>query len=111
MTDESQILIPDSFIRLHQDARGRWTSPRELVRERCEFCEDLAHALIEHVRGVHVEIGVDEQDVLQRCWQGLRQGASGVSEAEADWVVTRLAELLGWPWPQWLPHPQTGATS
>ena len=42
----------------------------------------------------------DEQEVLVRCHKGLCTPESGVSEPEARWVVTRLAELLSWPWPE-----------
>ena len=45
---------------------------------------------------VPLEIGVDEQEVLQRCERGLCSPDGVVSAAEAQWVVTRLAELLAW---------------
>jgi|SRR5690606_6020760 len=99
MSDEYQIEIPPSFIALYSDARKRLTIPLKDLRDRYECCEDLAQHLTTHCRGIHVEIGVDEQEVLARCQQGLCSPASGVSEAEATWVVTRLAELLGWPHP------------
>jgi hypothetical protein len=38
--------------------------------------------------------------VLVRCHQGLLTEAAPVSEAEAGWVVRRLAELLEWECPQ-----------
>jgi hypothetical protein len=40
--------------------------------------------------------GATEQDVLERVLAGLRQPDSGVDEAEAQWIVRRLAELLAW---------------
>jgi hypothetical protein len=97
MSDEYQIEIPPSFIALFSDARRRLTIPLRELRDRYEVCEDLAQHLSLHCRNIHVEIGVDEQDVLSRCRQGLLTPEAGVQEAEADWVVTRLAELLGWP--------------
>jgi hypothetical protein len=97
MSDDYQIEIPPSFQALHVDARQRLTLPLAEYRARYEICEDLANHLSEHCRSIHVEIGVDEQEVLARCLQGLYTPDSGVSEAEAGWVVTRLAELLGWP--------------
>ena len=97
MSDEYQIEVPPSFTLLYSDARHRLTVPLRELRDRYEMCEDLAQHLTEHCRSIHVEIGVDEQDVLQRCHQGLLTPDSGVTEAEAMWVVTRLAELLGWP--------------
>lgn len=99
MSDEYQIEIPPSFSALYCDARKRLTVSLQVLRDRYEVCEDLASHLTEHCRGIHVEIGVDEQEVLTRCQQGLMDAASGVSADEALWVVTRLAELLGWPHP------------
>ena len=46
-----------------------------------------------------MEIGAETQEVLARCQQGLLTPESGINEAEATWVVTRLAELLNWPHP------------
>ncbi len=105
MSDEYQIEIPPSFIALHSDARKRLTIPLRELRDRYEVCEDLAQHLTEHCRSIHVEIGVDEQEVLDRCLKGLLSPDGSVQEAEAVWVVTRLAELLGWPHPG-LPTPE-----
>lgn len=96
MSDEYQIEIPPSFYDLHTDARHRLTVPMALVRERYEVCEDLANHMVEHCLGVHRDIGVAEDEVLVRCWRGLMTPESGLSADEAGWVVTRLAELLGW---------------
>jgi hypothetical protein len=96
MTDEYQIEIPPSFYDLHTDARHRLTVPMVLVRQRYEVCEDLASHMVEHCQSVHLDIGVAEDEVLVRCHRGLASSESGVSMAEAGWVVTRLAELLGW---------------
>jgi hypothetical protein len=102
MSDEYQITIPPSFMALFQDARHRLTVPVAELRDRYEVCEDLANHLTEHCRSIHVEIGVDEQEVLRRCHLGLCVPEAGVSAPEAGWVVIRLAELLGWPWPEGL---------
>lgn len=97
MNDENQLFVPSSFQDLHRDSRGRWLCPMHEVANRYELCEDLAQHLVEHCRGVHIEIGADAFDVLERCLRGLQESASGVSASEARWVVTRLAELLNWP--------------
>lgn len=101
MSDEYQIEIPPSFTALYTDARKRLSIPLREMRDRYELCEDLAQHLTQHCRAIHVEIGVDEQEVLARCHAGLVTPDGGaaavVSEPEATWVVTRLAELLGWP--------------
>lgn len=99
MSDEYQIEVPPSYTRLYTDARQRLTVPLPELRDRYEMCEDLAQHLTMHCRNIHVEIGVDEQEVLARCHQGLLTPEAGVTATEATWVVTRLAELLGWPHP------------
>lgn len=96
MCDMYQIEIPASFTALYVDARGKMLLPLQNYRERYELCEDLAQHLTEHCRNVHVDIGVEEQDVLRRCERGLLGSEGVVSEDEAQWVITRLAELLGW---------------
>lgn len=99
MSEGNQVYVPPSFQALHRDPRGRWTQPPREVAARHELCEDLAQHLTTHCQSVHVEIGAETDEVLARCLQGLLTPESGVSEAEAQWVVTRLAELLGWPHP------------
>ncbi len=99
MSDENQVYVAASFQALHRDARGRWTLPAREVAARHELCEDLAQHLTTHCQSVHVEIGAETDEVLARCLHGLQTPESGVSEAEANWIVTRLAELLGWPHP------------
>ena len=95
-TDEYQIPIPASFHALYADARGRLTEPLALFRDRYELCEDMAQMLVEHSQSIHHDQGVAEDLVLLRTRLGLEQDESGFSAAEAAWVVTRLAELLGW---------------
>ena len=48
------------------------------------------------------ELGITEEDVLERLGRGLVGPEAGVSESEAIWVIRRLAELLGWPAPDLL---------
>ncbi|WP_088280631.1 hypothetical protein [Ideonella sp. A 288] len=95
-TDEYQIHIPPSFHAVHADARGRLTLPMSEFRARYELCEDMAQMLVEHSQAVHHDQGVSEDLVLSRTQAGLCTPESGFNEAEAVWVVTRLAELLGW---------------
>jgi len=47
--------------------------------------------------------------VLERVHRGLLGGAAGVSAAEAQWVVRRLAELLEWPTPDLETGPEPAA--
>jgi hypothetical protein len=98
-TDEYQIHIPPSFHALYADARGRLTVPLSDYRARYELCEDMAQMLVEHSQAVHHDQGVSEDLILARTQAGLATPDAGFSEAEAVWVVTRLAELLGWEGP------------
>lgn len=95
--DENQTFVPDSFIALYQDARQRLTASRETIAARYELCEDLANLLTDHCSTVHFRDGVDEATVLSRCHLGLRAPPTTVEPLEAEWVVRRTAELLGWP--------------
>jgi len=97
MSDEYQIEVPPSFYALYTDARQRLTEPLRVVRDRYEACEDLANHLVDHARTLLFQLGVSEDDVLERCLRGLETPESGVTGPEARWVVHRLAELLGWP--------------
>jgi hypothetical protein len=99
MSDENQIHIPPSFFALYTDARHRLTEPMAVVRTRYEVCEDLANHLVEHAKGLHLGMGVAEDEVLVRCHAGRATPGSGVSMDEAGWIVRRLAELLEWECP------------
>ena len=107
MSDENQILIPPSFEAVHRDARGRLTLPRDDFRARYELCEDMAQLLVDRSQAWLHDQGLSEDLILQRTEAGLAEGA-GFSVGEAAWVVTRLAELLGWPWHA-LPRPPAAA--
>ena len=97
MSDEAQILVPPSFIALFlAPGRARPTAPRQAIVERYEYCEDLAQLLSQRAVEIRADLGITEADVLERMRRGLHDAASGVDEREAGWVLTRLAELLGW---------------
>ncbi len=100
MSDESQIEIPPSFIALFvAPGRIKPNAPRAEIQERYEFCEDLASMLTEPAQQRLWELGITEADVLGRMREGLLTGQAVVNEAEAGWVMSRLAELLGWEGP------------
>ncbi len=97
MSDENQIVIPPSFIALFI-APGR-SSPgasREQIASRYGFCEDLATMLTDHAATKLWELSVTKADVLERIHRGLLVADSAVTATEAQWVIQRLAELLGW---------------
>ena len=100
MSEDSQIVVPPSFVALFQPpGRSRPTAPRAHIAARHELCEDMAQMLTEPARTRLWELGVTEADVLQRMLRGLLVEPAVVDEAEARWVMRRLAELLDWPDP------------
>jgi hypothetical protein len=97
MSDGNQTFIPDSFTALFRvPGRLKLTASHAHIAERAEYCEDLAQMLVDTARTRLWELQIGEDEVLQRMWRGLQGGAAGVDDAEAGWVITRLAELLGW---------------
>jgi hypothetical protein len=100
MSDDNQVLVPRSFIELFiPPGRLRPSEPRDVIAQRHDLCEDMAQMLTETARAKQFELGVTEADVLERIARGLRVEGSALSDAEAGWVVCRLAELLDWPMP------------
>jgi hypothetical protein len=106
MSDDSQFIVPPSFIALFIDpGRHRPREPRSHIAERYELCEDLAQMLTDTARDKLWQLGITEADVLARMHAGLLGGELGLAAAEAGWVVQRLAELLEWPMPVIEPPP------
>jgi hypothetical protein len=100
MSDESQIVVPPSFIALFiEPGRIKPNAAREHILERYELCEDMATMLVDHARSKLWELGIAEADVLERIHRGLLEAEGGVDGVQARWVVTRLAELLEWDCP------------
>lgn len=96
--DDNQIEVPPSFVALFvPEGRIKPTAPWREIRERYEYCEDLANMLTETASTQLWQLGIAESDVLERIGRGLAGGQAGVGDAEAQWVLRRLAELLGWP--------------
>ena len=97
MSDDNQIIIPPSFISMFvEPGRIKPSASREHIHERYDLCEDLANLLTEQASNKLWELGITEADVLERIYQGLTIADVGVNLVEAQWVVKRLAELLGW---------------
>jgi len=99
MSDDYQIDIPPSFFAVFTDARQRLSEPIAVVRERYEVCEDLSNHLVQHAQILHHVEVPSEDEILRRILAGLASPDAGVSAAEAQWIVRRLAELLGWNCP------------
>ncbi|MFM2057997.1 MAG: hypothetical protein RLY71_2382 [Pseudomonadota bacterium] len=97
MTDDNQILVPESFLDLYTDrARHRLAISKDELRARYEVCEDLAQQLVASAQHLHFDLGVSEDEVLIRIEAGLQTPESGRTPAEGVWVARRLAELLDW---------------
>jgi len=95
MSDERQIVVPASFLKLYTPAnRVRPTPPREWLEQRHDLCEDLALLLQETVKEKIWALGITPSDALDRVALGLSELPLELSQAEADWVMTRLKELL-----------------
>jgi hypothetical protein len=101
MYEENQSFVPESFMALYLD-KGKFkpSLPRAELSARYELCEDLAQLLVNTASNQQFELGITEDDALERCWRGLLVPPSLTTPEEAFWVVCRLAELLSWPFPQ-----------
>ena len=100
MSEDSQLLIPPSFIALYlPEGRIKPTLSRGEIAQRYELCEDMAQMFTETASTMLVTLGITEHDVLTRCQLGLLAEPAVVSADEAGWVVSRLAELMNWPMP------------
>ena len=100
MSDEQYTPPPESFLQLHAGWRGRLLKPLAQIRQRHEFCEDLANHLVASAQTLHHDDRLAQDEVLLRCHAGLATPESGLDAGEAGWVVRRLAELLRWPLPE-----------
>ncbi len=69
---------------------------RQMLLERHELCEDLAQMLTETAQARRWELGIAEDQVLDRIRRGLPQAGLELSDFESGWVMARLAELLAW---------------
>lgn len=100
MSDHDQTVIPRSFVEIFVPAGAiKPREPRDVIAARYDLCEDMAQMLTEHARTKLFELGVAEEDVLDRIRRGLLVEGSVVARDEAHWIACRLAELLNWPQP------------
>lgn len=100
MDDYNQIEVPPSFLALFTAPGGhRLTQPMAAVRERYELCEDLAQMLCEQASAAAFKSGAAENEVLAGLQAALSDGSGPLQASEPAWVVTRIAEILGWDGP------------
>lgn len=98
---QNQIEVPPSFTALFAAPGGqRLIEPVKVVRERYELCEDMAQMLTEQAATAQFKTGAGEHEVLAGMRHALSQGDGPLQPREAQWVVTRVAELLGWALPE-----------
>lgn len=96
MSDDSQIIVPPSFVALFvPPGRIKPIESWAHIEERYELCEDLAQMLVETAQTQRWSLGITTADVLERIARGLPATGLDLAPAEAGWVMTRLAELLG----------------
>jgi hypothetical protein len=101
MYEENQNFVPESFMMLYvKPGHYKPSLPRSELTQRYELCEDMANMLTDTVSTQQFQLGITENDALEKCWQGLIAEPSMVNPEEAFWVVCRLAELLSWPIPE-----------
>lgn len=95
MSEDNQIVIPESFLALYlSPGRSKPNAPQVEILGRYELCEDMAQMLLDTANTKKWELGVETQDIVTRIQQGLQGGEAGLSEAEAEWIAQRLAELM-----------------
>ena len=100
MDDSNQIEVPPSFQALFTSPGGhRLLQPMRTVRERYELCEDLAQMLVDQASTARFKSGGSERETLARMELALSDPGTGLARGELSWVLTRLAELLGWEAP------------
>ena len=95
--DENQLQLPPSFHALYLGAGQRLTAPLAAVQGRYELCEDLAQHLVAQALAQGPDDLSDQRALLGRFCATLAAPEAGLSQAEAQWVVRRLAELVQWP--------------
>ncbi len=97
MSEDNQIDIPASFIAIFvAPGRQKPSEPRHVVADRYELCEDMATMLTDTAKNMQFSLGISEHEVLVRIQRGLTGDDAVVSVPEAQWVMQRLAELVGW---------------
>ncbi|UOD50635.1 ATPase with chaperone activity [Orrella daihaiensis] len=96
MSFERQIQIPASFLALYTPSgHARPTPPRQWLEDRHDLCEDLSQLLAEKVKDKVWQLGITESDALLRIERGLPSLNLEMNDAERQWVMIRVQEILG----------------
>jgi hypothetical protein len=95
MSEDNQIVVPASFMALYvPPGKIKLNISRQLLIERYEFCEDLAQVLVEQIKTKQWELGISQDIAIERVAKGLSQATDLLSDAESQWLMTRLDELM-----------------
>ena len=98
--DPNQLEIPPSFVALYvAPGSTRPSIGRSEMTERYERCEDMAQLLTDIAPELQFKHKLSESEVSARVTRGLLEGEAAFPEPEAQWVGTRMCELLDWPLP------------
>ena len=96
MIDQSQTTGLRAFVEMYAaDPRAaREIGP--VIGERYDLCEHLAQALARQLTDMEQSTGLPSHLVRERVQAGLMRQEAIVTEPEAQWVMARLSDLLGW---------------
>jgi hypothetical protein len=100
MYEHNQLFIADSFAALFT-VNDRPTLARKEFEGRYEACEDLAQQLAGVCMNLQLDDDASTDAALLQCLGGVRVPSMVGTDAEAQWVIRRVAELLDWPVPGW----------
>ena len=83
MYEENQSFVPESFMALYVDkGRTKPNLPRPELTQRYEMCEDMANLLVDTASHQQFQLGITEDDALERCWRGLLVEPAILTQAE-----------------------------
>jgi hypothetical protein len=72
---------------------------QEELRLRYTLCQEYVDVLPAHCMQMRQQkIGMTEEVVLERTGRALAHRHWQLSGAEVDWVIGKVAEILGWDW-------------
>jgi len=95
MYDHNQTLLPESFLALYA-RHGRPLLERKEMEARYESAELLAEQIAAVVASVPADDAASQGEAMRAVKASLVADLLREREPEANWVVTRAAEICGW---------------